>query len=574
MHRAATMYPDAPRSLEYKEKGTAFLINSISVASDAESDAIVDGIPVSALYVGDNFFESYACNHHGYLNVGYMVICLSNLAMLHFMYKRKGLQAPEALYHHAADLWKLVKTCTFPDGRLLRIGGDTRVRYCYCQDYAVPMWLMMYDKFHDPDCIRFEAGWLNQVEKECSANNDGAFLSGRCRELKQSTALYYTRIESDRAVTLSMAAYWRRIFKFPENSDSQSQISWPLAAWHDSYHGACLNRGEKRFVSWTWHAAEPPQGLCLPPDAGNLAEWRYNLAGVIEGIGKRHHQVITSHDEALFEGGFLTWGSVDISAEVRLESHANDEMLATKRIVFAALPDDATAVVLQYACAAEHRVFLRTVKGLMLSIPNDIFNGNFRTFYTALGERKIQGFGSNPDVINLESSWINVDERLDVIALYGATPSIFLVRPGRRQIGIRDSGNVDIGAMLYADEICFPCMQTLHSFDARSMLFDIGCVVRSGITAEETRAFVDEGRGVVVDTRLYPDIRAVMVTGVDGIQYLLLAHFGENPVPLCLRLPKGNCVTSLISKQAVSLNSDHEFSFTLRGGGADLFIVS
>src|SRR5690606_23469825 len=103
------------------------------------------GKTVADRYVGDNFFDSYALNHHGYLNVGYMVICLSNIAMLHFSYKLQGFKIPDALYHHAEELWSVIRKLTFDDGRLIRIGGDTRIRYCYCQDYILPVWMLAED---------------------------------------------------------------------------------------------------------------------------------------------------------------------------------------------------------------------------------------------------------------------------------------------------------------------------------------------------------------------------------------------------------------------------------------------
>lgn len=132
MHRAAMMYPDCPRRAEYLERGTALLLNGLSVPSDATSFADYDGLPLCAWHGGANFYEDYALNHHEYLNVGYMVICLSNIAMLHFSCRRRGIEASKALYHHMEALWRLSRACIFPDGRLFRIGGDTRVRYCYC----------------------------------------------------------------------------------------------------------------------------------------------------------------------------------------------------------------------------------------------------------------------------------------------------------------------------------------------------------------------------------------------------------------------------------------------------------
>src|SRR5690606_30852901 len=101
--RTALAYPDSPRAELYREKGLVFLINSISIPTDAEDNTLKDGKTVAERFVGANFFESMALNHHDYLNVGYMVICLSNMAMLHFEFKRRGKRAPESLYHHMAE---------------------------------------------------------------------------------------------------------------------------------------------------------------------------------------------------------------------------------------------------------------------------------------------------------------------------------------------------------------------------------------------------------------------------------------------------------------------------------------
>ena len=209
LHRTALMYPDAPRAKEYREKGTHLLLNGISIPSDAESQTIYSGKPLGKWHVGPNFTEEFGLNHHGYLNVGYMVICLSNIAMLHFTYKKHNKTAPEELYLHAKELWKRIKQLTFSDGRLWRVGGDTRIRYSYCQDYAIPMWLLVLDKFGDTDVINFEAGWLNIVKKEQDNNGDGSFLGERLKELEKVSPLYFDRLEGDRAVTLSMGAYWR-----------------------------------------------------------------------------------------------------------------------------------------------------------------------------------------------------------------------------------------------------------------------------------------------------------------------------------------------------------------------------
>ena len=36
--------------------------------------------------------------------------------------------------------------------------------------------------------------------------------------------------------------------------------------------------------SWAWSAAQRPMGLCLPANASDLAEWRWNLVGEVVGL--------------------------------------------------------------------------------------------------------------------------------------------------------------------------------------------------------------------------------------------------------------------------------------------------
>ena len=197
---------------------------------------------------------------------------------MYFEYRLRNLPVPDVLMRNVAELWELVKLCTFPDGRICRIGGDTRIRYSYCQDYALPVWLMMYDLYKDTDAAVFEKGWFDTLKKEVDYNKDGSFVSSRCSDLEKLTPLYYTRIESDRAATLAMAAYWRRVLKFPEYKTPKKTEVNSSKSWSDNYHSSYIVRGENRISSWCWGAAEPPQGLCLPTQKSDMAEFYKKLA--------------------------------------------------------------------------------------------------------------------------------------------------------------------------------------------------------------------------------------------------------------------------------------------------------
>ena len=549
LHRVAAQFPDAPRAEEYREKGTVFLVNAISTPSDAQCADIVDGKPVRDRHVGANYYESLSCNHHGYMNVGYMVITLSNLAMLHFTGKTKGIVWPDALYRNAERSWQVVKTCTFPDGRLMRIGGDTRVRYCYCQDYAIPVWLLMRDRFGETDTDAFEAGWLEQIRTEQASNEDGSFLGGRLAGMRDASPLYYTRLEGDKAVTLSMAAYWRRVVA-GLNEAPKGKGTPLLDHWEDDYHGACMVRSPRRAASWIWRAAELPQGLCLPPDASDMAEWKTNLAGRIVGLGMVHTHKLDAHREVAFAGGFATCGRVTIHSSKYYAEGAFDEDVAIQDLAFAALPDDTTVVGLQRTRAI-NRVFLRQVKGLMLQIPNDVFNGFTRTYATAEGELALEGRDGKAAKLELAENWVSVDGRLGVVALAGAP--LTLLHPEKPGVPIKSypwQAHTHIGGgFLYVDEICMVCEDEVAAYDARETLFDVAFAVQADAGAADTAAFgrANHQAAVVVDA---PDVRAVRVVAADGRTYLVAANFGGDDA----YLPDEGEILGGFSRQAGGLH--------------------
>ncbi|HOJ39053.1 MAG TPA: hypothetical protein PK644_01140, partial [bacterium] len=415
LHQVAALYPDAPGVKKYQEKGTAFLLNGLSLPSDGLSEEVVSGRKLKEWFVGANFFQSLALNHHGYLNVGYMVICLSQVALLHFFCRTSGLNPPEALYRHAAELWALVKTFTFPDGRLLRIGGDTRIRYCYCQDYAVPVWLFAADYLGDEEAVSYEGHWLKTLATEVAAGGDGSFLRARLRGLRTVSPLYYTRLEADRAVSLSMGAYWRRVLKIK----GWKKIAG-LSQWADAYHGACFQKGEKRIVSFCWQAAQPPQLLCLPSAGSTFAEWRENLAGRVFSLARYHRQEVLQHQEIVFSGGFLVIGQTRIQASSFIAEGQIDLPVSQGWLVAAALPDDRTVVVMQkqVACHSQH---LSRVQGLLLNVPNDIFNHCRRVYYAEREKLKLRGASGQERIVRFNSSWVNVDDCLGLAVVYGCS---------------------------------------------------------------------------------------------------------------------------------------------------------
>lgn len=549
LHRTAILYPDCPNAAAYRGKGTAFLLNSISVPSDRNSEQTIAGKKLSEWHVGANFQETYALVHHGYMNVGYMVICLSQIALLHFSCRERGIAAPEELYHHALDLWKLVKQFTYPDGRLLRIGGDTRVRYCYCQDYAISVWLLMADHFADPDALRFEQSWLESVQKEQDLNAEGSFLGGRLSRLKKVSPWYYTRLESDRAVTLAQSALWQKHFEISSRTAIPASAAAAGFAWQDPFHGALYLRTADNIRSWVWMSARAPFGLCLPLNDSSLAEWDFNCSGQIHGTGAMTLIRLCNHQERLFNHGFVTIGKYEIIASQQVGEGQKDDAVAETQIACAALPDQKSMLIMQYS-KAPARVYVHSVKGLMLQLPNDLFNDFHRTIQTPDETLELNGLQTPYGLRNLNSKILNIDHKLNVELFYGAD-SLSINRPAERQIVIRykDAG----GGNLYCEEICSKCISGLQKYEAGEVLLDECFALQTGSLPDKAHFLSNDG------LTCSDACRYAAFSAADGKIYALAANFGnqegsiefqetttlsEGEKRWCgkqLRLPAGSC---------------------------------
>jgi hypothetical protein len=268
-----------------------------------------------------------------------------------------------------------------------------------------------------------------------------------------------------------------------------------LTLWHDDYHGSCYARDPGRLASFTWRAAEWPQGMCVPPGDSSLAEWQMNMGSAIDGDGIVHPRTLLSHHETLFAGGFVTSGRFLNATEGLLAEQIDREDTAVTTLAFAALPDGATIVTLQFARAVK-RCHLSRVRGLKLNIPNDLFNH---------GTRDYRGAGAQ----------LTIDDRLTVSALYGGEVQIH--RPPYRQIGLREKQvwHPERG-MLHCDEICIGLGLSPRWYDKDETILDFGAVVVTGNKAPTAEVL-----------QLEDGLRGVRVTGQDGRDYRVVVNIGD-----------------------------------------------
>ena len=394
--RTALHYPDAPHAAEYRRKGEVLLVNGICTPADSDPRK-----------VGANFTNNLSLDHHNYLNTGYMVICLLHVAILHYDCRMLNETPPPELYRHVKELWQLVKSCIAPDGRLLRIGGDTRIRYAYCQSYLPAICRFAADFLRDPEAAALGDAALRLPAREQTANADGSFFSARLAEIRRISPLYHLRCEADVLNMLALRILWSA----PASGGSAAKIPL-LHEWHDEFHGAKMIRTDRVLRSWVCRAASGPAALCAPLGRSDLAEWLHNLAGELRVFGRCRAVELRRHvsgDAVCLE---VVW-----QTEPPFPEGVNRARLVRQTLAFALVPDGRTVL------AANRMIALKDFNaeggdGINLRIPNDFFNDNRRT-YT----------GENSDRVN-------IDGAISLLLLGGAKKKLRLTRAKKPNLPI------------------------------------------------------------------------------------------------------------------------------------------
>ncbi len=523
--RVACSYPDEPNASAWRDLAHDYLINGVSIERDAEYDTRVAGRAISDRYQGANFFPNYALDHHGYLNVGYMAICASNAAILHFDAKRARSARPESLDHHQRDLWNVLKRMVFADGRLARIGGDSRVRYAYCQEYLLPALLYAADRFGDGHALELAERQLALVRCEADANGDGSFYGTRLASLREGNPHYFTRLESDRAIVLAMLINYLPLVDVP--SPAPLPFEEAVAGdWFEQEHGAVMTRSPRRFASFSWRARELGQGLCLPSKDSSLAEWSRNLCPVIRFLGDTD-RTGTAHRRLLHStvtpvaGGFVTFGEIMEGVDVGIDEGARCTDQAITQLAFAALPDDRTCVVLQrVVCATDRTGYVAEVKGLHLNIPNDLFNDGVRTVSSAEGDTDLHGHIAVDELLQVPGQWGCIDGVLGVMLIRG-DDGLCIDRSAAPRGGPYRS--------LRVDELCSGVHRGVRRVGPGEILVDLCCAILAGANTVETSAL--EAATVAWDSQ---GVRAVRVRGADGLRYLVAANFSSEAAQISL----------------------------------------
>lgn len=428
--RAASTLPDDPRAPEWQAQGVRFLANALSIPSDAEDRSVVDGVVVADQHRGPNYFPSWALDHHGYLNTGYMAVVTSQTAVMHFDLRAAGAPEPAMLQRHQAEHWNRLRLCIADDGRLLAPGGDSRTRYSYCHDLLVPGLLFASSALGDARAAAQVDGWLGLVHVEQETTTDGSFMTHRLEQLAIDRPSYLERLETDRAFALSfLAAHADRA---AEGGTALDEPSPRPRDWHDDEHGFAVDRSDSRFVSFSWRAFGTATGVCIPPDRSDLGEWETNLTPGLrfEGEDRSYSGFGTGAPArrvgrrwlSRYPHGFATLGTIVEGTALGIPEGWTGGDAAVSTVGFVALPDERTVVGIHLTDVGSWRPGILESHGLNLEVPNDVYNGGVRRYRHRSGalERRREpepGRPAREESLDDLGAWTIIDDSLGVASL-------------------------------------------------------------------------------------------------------------------------------------------------------------
>ena len=445
LFRTAFNYPDLPRRDAYVEKARKMMLNGITNPGDR-------GEP---WFVGPNFTENWSLDHHGYMNVGYSYEAISNLAFLYFNFLNRRQEVPPELFSHARDLWKVCKGFTFPDGRLNRIGGDTRVRYAYCQLFAFQCWAFCAHALGDADAGRFSREYLKTVVREQSLNSDGSFFGRRLKGIRDASWYYYCRIEADAFLAMCCQLKWHRDHAFPA---ADGPVATPETyTWKDGLHGAAYVKTPrsvrsivtraKSGLNWRSHK---PTIVVAPTDASDLAEWQSNLVGWI-GCQEESNELLANPAGGSVKSLRTRFGkdaggdtfeqtlllSVGESRPYGEGQKVRD--FGRRALKTVAIGDGATLVVRDRVEIDRAESLEFGFRSLHWLVPNDFANGFRRTFAGRTFRMDCGEAPARDEYVATGERRLTVDDKMSVLAVRGA--DLTIRRPVASEIAFRPFGN-------------------------------------------------------------------------------------------------------------------------------------
>ena len=423
---ASSLYPDHPRAGEWRSKAQEFFMNTLSVQGDRSDARVVDGQPVNRWVYTTNVHPDFTLEGHGAYSFDYTACPLHSMAWSYYAFTSNGQPVPQSLFHHVVDVWETLKKTHLYSGRFACFQGKDWARYVYGSYFIMPALVVFENEFNDADARLIEQLRFHTFQYEQDLNVDGSVFGQRFgvafeQKFPFDARGWPIRYETDCYANVGLA-YLLHKFAPPTQAESMDAFQRKVeGSFHSEYCDFLYTRSQELFASFSWRNLfnQDPMALFIPGD-DHMAEWSAaNLIGYAKAEGFDLTRTPVIHNEIILEDGSDTGSSAGLMGFTTTglihEGKSGATYAIDHYVSFTALPKRGLAVMIEYLLARED-IALKKQAGLYYSLPNDVFNDRERRIYGEDDELRLSGFG-NRDPVAIDSKWINVDDKLGMIAL-------------------------------------------------------------------------------------------------------------------------------------------------------------
>ncbi len=547
---ASCMFPDHPNASKWADKAKEFFMNTLSAPQDLKDETIIDDKPVKDWTYTTNIYSDYTIENHGGYHFCYMACPLHSLSWAYYGYKANNKPVPPQLFHHYRDVYSVIKQTFLFDSRFAYLGGKDWPRYAYGLYFIMPALVVLQNEDNDTTARLFERKRFELFDWESRYNKDGTFFSQRfTKNVMVGRLLEY---ETDCAAMLGLA-YLLHKERAQDTSVSERQFLTPIdeqefqqqekGVFQSKESQFIFTRDDNWFCSWSWNMLSrgSVMGLVIPRDGGDLAEWganqflsSYKIKDITD---KENMRVIIAHQEIVLDNNsFATIGIIH---------HGKNKLpLLEERVGYIALGNEHQTIVIDQLRTLDKITLTRT-GGLHYYLTNDIFNGNKRTIfsnnfsveettgsqYLSVGYYNdkvktigIEGTGGKKQTININSSWLNIDNKLGFIyiPLTGQKENLGFV------LTDNTTRNAPFNSLLY-EFIDFNLKTNEQLYESSTTVHNLAFVITCSDTENTVKLANSTELKRLEDSN--PDIVGLIVPTIENnSNYLIVANFGKEKV--------------------------------------------
>jgi hypothetical protein len=522
---AAALLPEHANAPRWEYQVRSLATNALSAPQDRASDARVDSRLVSEWVVTENLLPDYMLESGGAVNPDVLLQTLASLSDAYYAYTSRGRPVPEALTHHFEDAWSAVGRLWLGGHRIAHPAGSAAGSGAGGDLALFPVLALLEWVGSEPSVARrLERSCFQSLETAQIAAGDGRFAPGRADAAAEAAV----------ASALALAGLIHRQHGRILSPAAPEPLSAQLAgAWTSPGAALSAARSSDCFASWAWRGVGRPSqpiGLFAPLDGEELvADGPDQLVGSFALQGFTAARQI-HHRERTVPGGFTATGQIEEGVkEGRPGLH--------HFVAFAALPGERIAVAFDLTVAAQDVTVIRS-EGLCLRVRADPA-GKPRSLRSEEGVLTLPIDQPGPVAPDraIASPWLNVGDRLGIIALYSQEP--FTIR-GRPAAGGGEGGGGEWESEL-AGIIDSPLVSQPAAVRTGQIVRDTVLLLLAGDTATTTRL---AGSGAVLPTGREL-VRAAVVPAPGGRRYLVAVNFGLKETTVTLRPPGAAPLTDL-----------------------------